>query len=347
MSTKKAGLALSVLVVGLVVLTGCAKKEAGGSNYPTPEKPITLKMGYDPPSKEITDLAANEFKRMVEERTQGAVKLELYPQNQLGSMKAMLDNLLQGTLEMDLAPWNVLTTVMPEFNVMTLPYNIDSVELYWDVVGTDEFKEKINEVVGKKGLVFLGVPNGVARGLMTKKPIRLPSDLKGQKIRIMDGPIYQDMFGIWGAGTSVISFAEVYTALQQGIIDGLDNTPGMGVLMKFFEVTKSYTATGHLIHGCPMFINKTYWDKLSPEQQGIMKQAAKEMEVFSEQTNIGIEEDFLIQGTNNFGINVINLTSEDIKTWVTVSQPVYEKYRKEIGEEFYTWFMKYVDSKRF
>ena len=336
---------LIVAVLLITVMTGCRGRDQAGA-YPTSDKPIKLKMGYDPPPNEITDLAAKEFKRMVEARTNGAVIIELYPANQLGSMKQMMDGVLSGTIEMTLNPWNMLTTVMPEFNTMILPFNIDSIELYWKVVTGQEFRDKINELANKKGLVFLGVPNGVLRGLISKRPIRTPADLRGIKIRVMDGPIYTDMFNAWGAGTAVISFAESYTALQQGVIDAIDNNPEMGVLMKFFEVAKYYSPTNHVVHGCPMFINEQYWKKLSPEQQQIMMQAAREMEEFSYKTYMPIGSGFDDIAVKEYGVTFFEVDQETRQKFIDMAQPVYTKYRGVIGEQFYDWFMRYVDNLR-
>lgn len=337
-------------IIMLLILAGCSdsgtSKGSTEVKFPTPENPIILKMGYDPPPKEITDLTAHEFKRMVEEETKGAVKLELYPQNQLGSMKAMLDGVLSGTIDMTLNPWNMLTTVMPEFNSMILPFYIDSTDLYWAVVGDDEFRDRINKLVNPKGLEFLGVPNGIGRGLIGIKPITVPEDLKGLKVRVMDGPIYTDMFSAWGAGTSVISFGEVYTGLQQGVIDALDNDAGMGVLMKFFEVAKFYTPTSHIIHGCPMFINHEAWKKLSPEQQAIMKSAGKRMEAFSKATYQPILEGFDKQAVEQFGVTYSEFDDATRQIWVDRAKPVYDKYRGVIGAEFFDWFTKFVADKR-
>ena len=339
-------ISLFVIIVMLIaVMTGCRGRDGSGT-YPTSDKPIKLKLGYDPPPNEITDLAAKEFKRMVEERTNGAVIIELYPANQLGSMKQMMDGVLSGTIEMTLNPWNMLTTVMPEFNAMILPFNIDSIELYWKVVTGQEFRDKVNELVNKKGLVFLGVPNGVLRGFISKKPIRNPADLKGIKVRVMDGPIYTDMFNAWGAGTAVISFAECYTALQQGVIESIDNNPEMGVLMKFFEVAKYYSPTNHVVHGCPMFINEQYWDMLSPEQQEIMKQAAREMEEFSYKTYMPIGSGFDDIAVNKFGVTFLEIDKETRQKFINMALPVYKKYRTVIGEQFFDWFMTYVDNLR-
>ncbi|MDR1045460.1 MAG: TRAP transporter substrate-binding protein [Candidatus Adiutrix sp.] len=340
------GALMVLLLAGCSDSGGPAPSAGSTPDYPTPEKPITLKLGYDPPPKEITDLAANEFKRLIEEETKGAVKIQLYPQNQLGSMKAMMDGVLSGTIDMTGNPWNMLTTVMPEFNVMILPFNIDTIDLYWAVLGDEAFRKKINELVNKKGLEFIGVPNGITRGLITTSAVKMPSDLKGLKVRVMDGPIYTDMFTAWGATTSVISFAECYTGLQQGVIDSVDNDPGMGVLMKFFEVAKYYTPTNHIIHGCPIFINLGVWNKLSPEQQAIMKSAGQRMEKFSADTYPEIDKVFWKRGSDEYGVTYIDFDAETRKVWVDLSQPVYEKYRNVIGPDFYDWFIALVDAKR-
>ena len=340
---------LVAVVLIAAMLAGCGGgggNAPSGTDFPTPENPIVLKMGYDPPPGDITDLAANFFKDFVEEHTNGAVIIELYPQNQLGSMQQMLDGVLSGTIEIVLSPWNMLTTVMPEFNAMTLPFNIDNIDLYWRVVSGDEFHERVNELVNPRGVVFLGTPSGSPRSLITNSPVRVPDDLRGLNIRVMDGPIYTDMFNAWGASTAVISFAEVYTALQQGVVQGLDSTPGMGVQMRFFEVANYFTPTNHIIHGVPMLINQTFWDRLSPEQQDIMRQAGREMEVFSAAAFTEINDRNMQRGIDEFGMTVVEFTDADLQLFIEASRPVNERYRDIIGAEFFDWFMPYVDSLR-
>ena len=337
-----------VVVLLAAVMAGCSNKgkSGGAASYPTPEKPMKLKMAYDPPPKEVTDLTAIEFKNFVEEKTNGALQFDLYPANQLGSMKQMLDGVLSGTIEIVLSPWNMLTTIIPEMNAMILPFNIDTIELYWKVVGGQEFRDKMNELTQPKGIVYLGSPNGICRGLITTKPVRAPEDLRGLKVRVMDGPIYTDMFNAWGAGTSVISFGEIYTAMQQGVIEAIDNNPDIGVLMKLFEVGKYFTFTNHIMHGCPMVVNMDVWNKLSPEQQQIMIQAGKDMEKFSYETYIPVGSGFEDIAESDFGVTFIHLDNATRQRWIDMAQPVYTKYRGIIGAEFYDWFMNYVDKLR-
>lgn len=342
--TKLLSLVLAC-VLSLSVLAGCGGKDAAPAEYPTPEKPLTIQVGYVPPVGEVCDLTINEIKKEVEEKTEGAVILELFPNSQLGNEKVMLDAIMGGTLDAGLISFAQESTAIPEAACFMLPFAFEDSEHYFRVVQTEEFKEKYNEAVGKKGMTFLGVVNGPARGMIAQKPTLTPEDFKGLKVRIMDGEVFADTFAAWGAGTSVIPFGECYTGIQQGVIDAIDMETTMGVLMKFFEVANVFTATNHVIQGNPFIMSTNVWNKLSPEQQEILKTATANGEEFTKAKYPEIAAKFTEQAINDYDLQVYELTDEQRQAFIDSVQPVYEKHREKIGAEFYDWFMDFVASK--
>lgn len=342
---KKKFLSLALAsAMSLTLLAGCGGNPGDSADYPTAENPLTIQVGYVPPVGELCDLTINEIKKEVEEKTGGAVLFELFPNSQLGSEKVMLDAIMGGTLDSGLISFAQDSTVVPEAYALSLPFVLQDRDHYFRVVQTEEFKEKFNEVFNQKGLTYLGVVNGSARGMISKTPLTKPEDYKGKMVRIMDSEIYADTFAAWGAGTSVMPFGECYTGLQQGVIDAIDNDVVMGVLMKFYEVAKEYTTVGHNIACNGFIINTNVWNKLSPEQQEILQTATNNGEEYAKATYPGQYDHFMEVALADYKINVHELTPEERQAFVDASQPVYDKYRDKIGAEFYDWFVGLAES---
>ena len=343
---KKLFSLLICAALALSLLSGCGAPSAEKKDYPTAEHPVTFQLSLPTPLQEYSGLVVTKFKEEVEARTGGAVLIEIYPQGQLGSEKVVFDGVSSGTVDMSVTSSNVIATAIPEFNAMVLPFNFDSLDLFWDVVGEDEFKEKFNELCEPKGFHYLGVVNSLERCIHTLTPVKTPEDLKGMKIRVMDGEIYTDMFTAWNAGTSVIPFGELYTALQQKVVDGHENDTCVGVTMKFSEVAKYIVRTNHVIHNTPLIINNGSWAKLSPEQQALVEEAVAATQAYAEEIHPQVWEETEAQARDEFGVTIYDPTEEELQQWKDAVMPLYDKYKSVIGEDFYSWFMEFVDAHR-
>ena len=150
-----------------------AAPAADAGNYPTAENPITLKFGHISP--DTSDMHANavKYKEAVEAATGGAVKIEIYPNGQLGGEEIMLDSLFSGTMDMGMISANVATTAIPEFNCIVLPFYFDSFEQVGGLINNEEFYQKTKEVVEKKGIHYLGIPLMAARGIVNLSLIHI------------------------------------------------------------------------------------------------------------------------------------------------------------------------------
>lgn len=331
-----------VLVLVTLAICGCS----GDVSAPD-DSPITIQWTYPPPAGQTGDIEANIVKDDVSEKTDSKVIFDLYPGSGLGAEKIALEGVLSGTIDMVCTSPNVAATVFPELNSRCLPYLFDDVDHFWRVIGTDEYKDSVNKIVNKKGLYYLGNICSTPRCINTvSKPIYTPEDASGCKIRVMDGTIYTDLYTTWGFSTSVISFGETYTAMQQGVVDGVDVDVNGAVFMKFAEVGKYLTETNHVIHGTMAFINMDKWNTLSDENKEIVQQSFREAELESKRI---FEEEYaenrpLLE--SDFGVTVIELNDEQKAQWKTASEPIYKKYKDIIGAEYYDWFIDFVDSKR-
>jgi len=174
--------------------------------------------------------------------------------------------------------------------------------------------------------------------------------LKGLKIRVMNSPVYLDTFKQLGASPVGIPFPELYNALQQGVIDAQENPLLTSILIKATEVAKFATVTHHILTECTHIVNPDFWAKLSPLQQQIFRQGAKlQIKVNREanallaqrlpKTNLSVE-----QYCKANGVQVTFLTSAERRAFAQAMRPVWDKYKKIVGEDLYDFFMASIKS---
>lgn len=328
---------LSAALIAIFVVFGFASNGSVVS-----AQPLTFRYGHVAPPLQVMGKTSSFFKWYVEMKTQGAVKFELYPLGQLGGERALLDQVLAGTLDMANVGAPIQATVMPEFNVLCLPFVAANEDVFWDIVRTKEFREKLFGIMRKKGVEPLAFIDGCGRGLLNKKRVmRTPEDIKGLRIRVMLGPIYTDMFRAMGAKTRTIPFPEVYTALQQGLIDGEDNSADMAVMMKFTEVEKFFTNTNQTMQTNPLIVTKKSWNKLTDEQKEIFRQAGEMADAFSQHEYRYDKAEGWRIAREKYGVNVIEgLAPEEQAAFRKAVEPVLKKYRSIVGAELFDLYVR-------
>lgn len=327
-----------VMILSLSLNTVCAQAP----------KVKTIRLGHSGPLGSSIDVSVQNIAAEIEEKTDGALIIEIYPGAQLGDENVMLDSLMSGTLDMDLAGTPILANVMPEFNMLNMPFLFRNTDEFFAVVNTKDFIEKSNSITNPKGIVLLGYPNGEMRGLSnTRHEVRTPADLKGLNLRVMAGPLYTDIFKALGAMTTTLSFGEVYSALQQGVIDGEDNGINMLDMMKFMEVEKFHTALGHTIQTNPILVNKKLWESLTEEQRNIIQDVvfanakAYPTEILKPQ----IDASKKVVEDNGVKV-VMELSQEEYQSFVDAVAPVYDKYKPQVGDDFYQFVMDQITAYR-
>lgn len=353
--TKLTALLLSAAML-LALLASCGGDRGSTPSDPTSSAPghtdsgaaidpVKLQWGYAPPANSEDEKWHMQVGDLVKEYTGGAVSYEYYPGGTLGNEKVTLEGVAAGTIHQGSISANVVATVLPEFNVLCLPFLFDDVEHFYRVISSDEYYDKMNEIANTIGMQYLGEDFYAPRTLGTKASVTTPADAKGQVLRVMDGTIYTDMMDLWGFGSSVIAYGETYTAIQQGVVDGLENSNDGNLSMKFYEVIDYSTQTYHVFHGQPTFMNLELWNSLDSDTQNAIHQAWKEAcAVAIQELPELYEKQFEEMKEHN--VEMIELTDAQRQEWIDASQPLYEKYRSVIGEEYYDWFVELVDAKR-
>ena len=309
-------------------------------DYPTAEKPLTISLGHSTPEKSSGNAQAKIVKDKLEELSGGAILVDIYPGSQLGNEATMLDGVYSGTMDAGIISGTVLTSVLPQVNAWYLPFLFKDLADLGDTIYSDEFYDYNAKLFEEEtGMHFLGIPILSARGLLNDQhAVTSPDDMKGLTIRCIQGQIIVDIFEAMGASTTQLAFNEVYTALQQGVIDGVENGLSDCIEMKFVEVGKYYTDTTQCINSMALIVSDNVWQQLSPDQQAMMREACKAAEDVIVENQTAVIDDAYKTGAEQYGIEVTRLTDEQRGAFKEKCQSVYDKYKPIIGEEYYDWF---------
>lgn len=278
---------IACLFLVSVVLAGCnsnskddstKSQEVSGGNSSSAQT-IVLKAGHNGPTDFPYHKGLEFFAKKVEEKTNGQVKVEIYPNAQLGDQRQMIEGLQLGTLDICITATADLAQFVPETDVLNLPFIFRDLQHSYKVAD-GAIGEKLAKLVEQKGNVkVLGWWSAGVRSVFdSEKPITKPEDLKGMKIRTMPNKTDVDSFNALGAIATPIPYSELYTALQQGVVKAAENDPMSYYQMKFYEVCKYYSLTEHYINGGnrPLLISLKTWDKLNDSHKQAIQEAAKE-----------------------------------------------------------------------
>ena len=348
--------ALLLACAMILTLAACSPAKEGGdtqnpgssgsTDYPTADNPLTIKLGHVGPPDSSLDQSAQYIAEYINEKTEGAIKVEVYPQGQLGDAIVMMDGLTNGILECAMVGANELATMIPDFYVLCLPFLFNDFPEFFTVANDEELLEKFDSLTTEKGFHTLGFTSGVIRGFNNSKhTVRTVDDCAGLKIRIMSGSIYVDIFEAMGCSTSTMAFNELYSALQQGVVDGEDNDPDMMVTMKFMEVEKYHTELNCTVQSNPLLISNECWNKLSPEQQQIFMDAVNSwIDGYLDLFNANQEERLATLEEN--GVEITYLTDEEKQTFIDATADVYDKYAADVDADLYNAVLERVEEYR-
>lgn len=279
-----------------------------------------------------------EVMERIEEETGGMIKFEYYPGSQLGDATSMWDQVMMGTLDVVTAQPNVAALNFPEFNVLVFPFAYPDMQTYFDSLKSDDLYNYFREITGDK-IVYMGVSSANYRGMQnTVRPIRCASDLQGLKVRVQSGQIYTDIFEALGASTASISVTELYSALQQGVVNAEENPASFALSNGFHECAKYSTELNCVNSNAHNFMSTACWAKLSEEEKAIVTAAFRE-EAEAAQLLAAEELDNVYAQFEEAGVEVIrnaDLTDEERASFVEAEMPIWDKYSATIDQDFYT-----------
>lgn len=276
-SIVKKGVSLCLTgVLGASLLCGCAAGSPTSSADATPENPMILDLAHGLSETHTVHIAMVEFAKEVEEKTGGRIKIKIFPNGQLGSEDENMEQLQAGVIAMTKVSAPGLATFTEEFNVFGLPYIFESTEDFYEVMDSKGMRDFFLST-GDDGYVTLTYYTSGARSFYTKdKPIRTPEDLKGLKIRVQNMKSQTDMMKYLGGTPVAMSYGEVFTSLQTGIIDGTENNETALTTGKHGEICKFYSVDQHAMIPDVLIMSDKVWSQITPEDQQLILEAAHE-----------------------------------------------------------------------
>lgn len=328
-----------LLVVSLVA--GCAgNKQTGESEKPKEEvKPVVLKMSVTTPEGSSWTKGAMKFAELVKERTGGKVEVKVYPNEQLsgGNQGKGIEMLMTGATDLSFHS-NIIYSIMDErFGVISLPWLLPTYEKADEKI-QGEAGKKVAELLLEKNVVALGFgENGFRQITNNKRPIATPDDMKGLKIRVPGIKMYISLYKALGADPTAMNFAEVFTSLQQGAIDGQENPLDVIYSAKLYEVQKYISLWNYSYDAIILGMNKDKFESFDKETQDILRQAAVEACEYQRALNREKGEEQLAFFKEK-GMEVTELTEEQIKAFQEKVKPVYDEYEPIVGKELLNMF---------
>lgn len=291
---------------------------------------VTLKLGHIADPQNPYAQGAQKFADLVAEKSGGTIKVEVYPSSQLGNQRDLVEGLTLGTLDLTMTSTAVLGNFHPQIAVFDLPFIFRDREHAFkalDTVGMEIAKDL--EEKGMKVLAYY--ENGVRNMTNNIRPIRVPEDMKGLKIRVMEQPIYIAMMKALGANPTPMAFGELFTALQKGVIDGQENPAAHIYTKRFFEVQKYISLTEHTYSAEPLVVSMITWNKLTPEQQTIIQEAAEEARDWQRQLAIDLENGYWDKIRESGKSEII--TDVDKEAFREATAPVWKDFEDQVGKE--------------
>ena len=235
----------------------------------------TLRLGHGLAKGHPVDVSLDEFAKLVRERSKGELDIKVFPAGQLGQQRELIEQMQNGALDLVHANASPLAAFEASFGVYDMPF------LFRD---SDHFFKVVDGAVGDeilassraKAFVGLAYYDNGTRSFYANNPLAKPEDLKGLKVRVQPGPIATRMINLLGATATPLSWGEVYTALQSGVVDGAENNVTALTLARHGEVMKVYTRDEHTRVPDVVLVATATLDRLKPEQQELLRQAARD-----------------------------------------------------------------------
>lgn len=258
---------ISIFMVSVLTI-GCS---SGGTDD---VKVKELKLGHVWPKSEIHAQATQKFAKEVEKLSNGKLKIGIYGDGTLGDDKDLLEGMKVGTTDIWIGGSGVLSSSSETAKILTIPFMFRDREHFNKVYNGEVGKEISEKIQKESGYKVLSYWDRGARWLTTNNEVKQPDDLKGLKIRVPDSPVFVNSWKTLGAAPTPMEFGEVFTSIQQGVIDGQENPLSLIYNSKFNEVVKYLVRTEHVREPISMVISDQTFNSLSPEFQDVLVKAA-------------------------------------------------------------------------
>lgn len=312
-----------IALAAALVAVGCTSSP----NAPAAPQGIVLKAADVQPEDYPTTQALKYMGKLLDERTKGNIKMQVYGGAQLGQEKETIEMTQAGTIAINRINAAPLVSFSANMGIFSMPFLFRDSDHLWKVLDGQIGKDMLKGME-KNNLVGLAYYDSGARSFYTKgKAVKTVADMKGMKIRVQQSKIFIDTINALGASATPMSFGEVYSGLQSGIIDGAENNPPSLWTTKHYEVAKFYSLDEHSMVPEVVVISKKVWDTLSPENQKIVAQAAQESVAYERK----LWADLTNKCMDDLKAKGVTIIKPDKAQFQRAVQSVYAKYPEYSG----------------
>lgn len=317
--------ARSTLALGIsLALVGAAN-----ANEFADMNPVTLRLAHVVNEQDGFHIAATKFEELVEERTEGKVSIEIFPNASLGDERTLLEGMQIGTVDMGVITNGPVANFVEEMAVFELPFLFPTPEAAYGVLDGPIGQELLDKLadVNLKGLAY--AERGFRNLTNSERAVNSPEDLDGLRIRVMENPVYTDTFRELGANAIPMAWTEALTAMQQGTIDGQENPVNVIHSFKLDETQNYMTLSRHTYAPAIFVMGMPAWNQLPEAAQDVIRQAAQEAAEHERQVNADMEAEQLA-ALREAGMEIND--SPDMEAFQAAVAPVYEKYGQQFGD---------------
>jgi tripartite ATP-independent transporter DctP family solute receptor len=289
----------------------------------------TLKLAHAAPESDLQQDMSLFFKKELEARSNGELKVNIFPQGQLGNDKQMIDGTRSGIIDISMVGLNNYSGLLPQSAAFTLPFMFTNRDTAYKVLD-GEIGKNVSKEMEQFGMKGLGYPeNGFRNMTNSRGPIKTPADVAGLRMRVNNSQALNDMFNDLKANPQQIPVAELYTALETGVVDAQDHPIGVTLSFKFYEVQKYLSMTQHAYSPLALTMNLKKFNKLSADEQKLVEEVANE--AVQMQRKLSVEkEDQMIAELESHGMKVNR--DVDGPAFQAAVKPVWEAFIKENGD---------------
>lgn len=333
---------LAMLLAGLMlasVLTACGNSTpaatsgaASGSSATASGKTVEINVGYENATTEPAAKAVEKWKELVEEKSNGSIKLNLFPNSALGKKVDLIDQMVMGQNVITVADGAFLAEYnVPDFGIFYAPFMFDSWDEEWAVIGSDWYSNLCDQLADKGSIRVLS-SNWIygARDIMSIKKVVTPKDLSSLKMRVSSNDLSITSFSDLGANAVGMDMGDVYQALQAGTIDAVENPITSLANRSFQEVAKYLVKDEHILATSMWICGEGFYNTLTDEQQKILSECADEAGLYNNQLYDAATED-ATKMLADAGVEITELTAEQKQAWIDAGQSFFKKDASTLG----------------
>lgn len=337
-------LAPVLLLVFFCLFAGGCSNRVWDREQISPEQKLVIKFSHVVAENTPKGLAAQRFARLVQERTDGRVEVQVFPNSTLYADGEEMQALKEGAVQIIAPATSKLGSLFPCWQLLDLPYAFEDIDSVHRVL-EGPIGQKLTKSLEDQGFIVLGFwDNGFKQLTNDKKPIITPSDVQGMRFRVMiNNTLLEEQFRILGAMPTPMPFKDVYRALENSVIMGQENTISNIYSKKFYNVQKYITLTNHGYLGYVVMANKDYWEGLPEDIRKVMEETLAEVTEWEQSMAAEINEMDFKQIEANKKVVITTLSPQERKAWENAFKPLYNMFAEKIDKDLVAELLKQKD----